>query len=311
MLLLSTAPVPASARAETAPGQASHVAGCSAVSDRPIALENANGLALVTVLANGQPLKLILDTGAERTVLTAAAAARVGGKSPDIQFRRNLNGVTGSLPSREVEFASLTIGGVDIPWRRARVATFTLPMASVDGVLGTDMLGGFDIDLDLPANRMALYAKGACTPDWGGPGAEIKIGRSAVNDHLFFPVQLDRRTIIATIDTGAQHTTLSAATARALGITDAALAQDRVIQTRGFGSGQLASRLHQFESLTVGNVRLGTPQIVVTPLRLRGIDIIIGMDFLRSRRLFLSYANFRMFLSNRSAVAASKTAATR
>ena len=46
--------------------------------------------------------------------------------------------------------------------------------------------------------------------------------------------------------------------------------------------------------------RSRNPEIVVADLRVRGIDLILGMDFLRSRRLFLSYAGFRMFLSNLS-----------
>jgi predicted aspartyl protease len=307
--LLSTVHAPA--QAQTAPEPLNRTAECSAVSGRPIALENANGLVLITVLANGAPLKLVLDTGAERTVLTAAAAERVGGKPPEIQFRRNLSGVTGALPSREVEFKSFTIGGVESPWRRVRVATFTLPISSADGVLGTDVLGKFDVDLDLPNHLMSLYQKGKCTPDWAGSGAEIKIGRSALNDHVFLPVRLDRRRITATIDTGAQRTTLSAMTARAMGITDTALAQDQLVRTRGFGNGQLASRLHRFESLTVGNVTLANPEIIIVDLRLRGIDMILGMDFLRSRRLFLSYAGFRIFLANRPGGTAFKTAANR
>jgi predicted aspartyl protease len=300
--------VAAPAQAQTAPEPSSRATACNAVSDRPIALENANNLVLVTVLANGAPLRLILDTGAERTVLTAAAAERVGGKAPEIQFRRGLSGVGGSLPSREVEFTSFTVGGVDIPWRRVRVATFALPMASVDGLLGTDVLGKFDIDLDLPNRLMSLYEKGKCTPDWAGSGAEIKIGRSALNDHIFFPVRLDGRKITAMIDTGAQRTTLSAMTARTIGLTDAALAQDQPLRTRGFGSGQLASRLHRFASLTVGHVTLANPEIVIADLRVRGIDMILGMDFLQSRRLFLSYAGFRMFLSDLSGRAAPGTA---
>ncbi|MGD9616407.1 MAG: retropepsin-like aspartic protease [Alphaproteobacteria bacterium] len=303
--LVGAGPVIGPAQAATTPAAAS----CRAVSDRPVALEIVRGLPLVTVLADGVPLKLLLDTGAERTVLTDLAAKRTGGKAPQIQFRRSLDGVAASLPSREIEFESLSIGGVEIPWRRARVAKIALPpsLSMVDGVLGADVLGRFDIDLDLPKQRMSLYEQGACMPDWAGRQAEIKIGRSALSGHLFFPVRLDGREITATIDTGAQRTTLSAAAARAMGITDAVLARDPPIYTRGIGGGRLASRLHRFDSLAVGPVRLSHPEIVVTSLRLRGIDLILGMDFLRSRRLFLSHAGFRMFLANQAGGAASES----
>jgi predicted aspartyl protease len=272
-------------------------------------LENVNGLPLVTVRADGASLKLILDTGAERTILTSGAVERVGGRSPQIEFRRSLSGVGGSLPSREVEFKSFTIDGVELPWRRAMVATIATPsiLSTVDGVLGTDVLGRFDIDLDLPNHRMSLYEKGTCTPDWASPDTGIGIGRSAVNGHMFFPVRLDNRGITATIDTGAQRTTLSVATVRSMGITDAVLARDPPIQTKGFGAARLSSRIHRFDSLAVGNVRVSNPEIVVTELRLRGIDLILGMDFLRSRRLWLSYSGFRMFFSSESGGTASRT----
>ncbi|MGE0260529.1 MAG: aspartyl protease family protein [Alphaproteobacteria bacterium] len=286
---------------------------CSAARNNPIPLENVNGLVLVNALADGAALRLILDTGAERTILTSSAAERIGGKAPPVQFQRQLKGVAAAVQGRDIEFKSLTIGGIDIPWRRAMVAPTPLPPAllGADGFLGTDVLGKFDIDLDLPHQRMWLYERGTCVPNWTDTRAKIDIGRSAINGHMFFPVQLDRRKVVATIDTGADRTTLSIAAAHAMGLTDAVLARDRPGITKGFGGGQLTSRIHRFASLAVGNITLSDPEIVVTDLRLRGIDLILGMDFLRSRRLFLSYANFRLFLSTSSAATASKTAAAR
>lgn len=307
LFLLSPEFLPAPVHASPAPEYLRVAAGCAAVSDKPITLEFVSSLPIVTVSANEGSLRLILDTGAERTVLTLSAAERIGAKPPQVEFRRGLSGVAGSLPGREIEFDRFSVGGVTIPWQRAMIADVTLPLPAVDGVLGTDVLGRFDIDLDLPNHRMSLYQKGACTPDWAGPNAEIKIGRSLHNTHLFFPVQLNGRRITATIDTGAQRTTLSVATARAMGITDAMLARDPPVQTRGFGGGKLASRLHQFDSLAVGNIRLSKPEIVVTDLRLRGIDMILGMDFLQSRRVFVSYAGFRMFLAGLSSDTRSAT----
>ncbi len=300
-LLLGIPIVADPARAVAAQEYPRGAAVCSAASSKPIALENVNGFALVTALADGATLRLILDTGAERTVLTSSAAERIGGKAPRIQFQRSLKGVAAAVQGQDIEFKNLTIGGVDIPWRRAMVAKTTLPSVfmGADGFLGTDVLGKFDIDLDLPHNRMWFYEKGVCLPDWTDARSKIDIGRSAINGHMFFPVRLDNRKITATADTGADRTTLSRATAHAMGLTDAILARDRSGVTRGFGGGQLTSHIHRFASLTVGSVRLSDPEIVVTDLRLRGIDLILGLDFLRSRRLWLSYADFQMFLSDR------------
>ena len=186
---------------------------------------------------DGAPLRLILDTGAERTVLTCRRRARrrksAGNPVPARPQRRWR---WGSLPSREIELTGFTVGGVDIPWRRLRVASFTLPLASVDGLLGTDVLGKFDVDLDLPNRRMALYEKGKCTPDWAASNAEIKIGRSAHNDHVFLPVRLDGRNITATIDTGRNGPRCPPRQPARWGLTDAALAQDQAGAHPGVGS---------------------------------------------------------------------------
>jgi long-chain acyl-CoA synthetase len=80
---------------------------------------------------------------------------------------------------------------------------------------------------------------------------------------------------------------------------EAALARDRSTKTKGAAGEELSSRAHRFERLDIGPVVVRDPEIVVTDLRVRDADIILGMDFLSSRRLWLSYASFRVFLSDR------------
>ncbi len=234
--------------------------------------------------------------------MTPAVAQRIGGKTPQVEFQRGLHGIAGSLPSREIELNSFTIGRAAIPWRRVTVAAIATPpvfSTALDGVLGADALSGFDVDLDLPHHRMLLYEKAACAhagPNWTDRYAEISAGRSFSN-HLFFPVQLDSRRITAIVDTGAQRTTLSATTARAIGVTEAALARDQPTKIKGATLGELNSRVHRFERLQVGPLVVRNPQIVVTDFRIDDADLILGMDFLSTRHLWLSYASFRVFVS--------------
>jgi predicted aspartyl protease len=259
-----------------------------------------NSTPLVTVFANGVPLVLVLDTGAQRTVLTPAAAKRIGAKTPRVEFQRGLRGISGGLPTREVELHSFAVGHAAIPWHRVTVAAIVTPpvfSTALDGVLGADVFSSFDIDLDLPRHRMVLYEKGACPgPNWPGRYAEISTGRS-LSDHLFFPVQLDRHRLTAIVDTGAQRTTLSTTIARAIGVTEAVLAGDRSTKTKGSAGEALNSHLHRFNKLDVGGIVVRNPEIVVTDLRVRDVDLILGIDFIRSRKLWLSYASFRIFLS--------------
>ncbi len=282
---------------------AADTVGCSAKSIGRIVVATISNVPIVTLFANGHPVVLLLDTGAERTVFTPNVAERIGAQPPRVEFLRQIHGAAGTLSAREVELRSFTAGEVAIPWRRVVVASVTMSTifsTPLDGLLGADVLSGFDIDLDLPHQQMLLYEKQSCpsAPPWAGPYTGINAGRSA-GEHLFFPVQLDGRGIVAFVDTGAQRTVLSTTAALALGVTEAALARDRSITTRDATAHQLDSRLHRFSRLTVGAEMIRNPEVAVTDVKLTDADLVLGIDFLKSRHIWLSYGSLRIFLSSR------------
>ena len=276
--------------------------GCRAVRLGETTVATLRNVPIVTLFANGTPVTLLLDTGAETTVLTPAAAQRIGAQRPFVEFQRQLHGLAGSLQTSEVELRSFNAGTVAIPWRRVRVAPVNLASVfagPLDGVLGADTLSSFDVDLDLPHYRLVFYARQACpdaTPAWTGTYTRISAGRSK-GDHLFFPVQLDGHRIDAFFDTGAQWTVLSTRAALALGVSEAALAHDRPLMTRGAAAEQLSAHLHRFSRLEIAGDVVRNPEVIVTDVRLSDADLVLGIDFLRSRRIWFSYGSQQIFLS--------------
>jgi predicted aspartyl protease len=244
---------------------------------------------------------MLLDTGAETTILTPVVAQRLGAQRPQVEFNRQLRGVAGSLQTSEVELHSFAIGGVAIPWRRLRVAPINVTSVfsgPLDGVLGADSLNSFDLDLDLPNNRITFYSRQSCAgaaPAWTGPYMTIAAGRSK-GDHLFFSVQLDGRKISAFVDTGSQSTVLSTSAALALGLTPVLLARDRPAVLRGAGPEQLSGRVHRFARLEIGGEAIHSPEIIVADLNLSDADLVLGIDILRSWRIWLSYGAQKVFL---------------
>ena len=263
-----------------------------------------NRAPIVTLSANGHAVTLILDTGAERTVLTPDVAKRIGAQRPSIEFQRRLRGITGDLPTHEVELHSFAAGEVAIPWRRVLVAPVKMTRVfptPLDGLLGADALSDFDIDLDLPRHQMTFYRKQTCetaAPNWAGPYVSVSTGLSR-GERLFFPVLLDGHRLTAVIDTGSQVTVLATAAARALGLTEGHLTRDRSTTTQGVAGEPLSARVHRFAKLEVGALMIRNPEVVVTDLKLNEADIVLGVDFLSSRRLWLSYGSRRIFLSSR------------
>jgi predicted aspartyl protease len=289
-----------------APGQpaADGAAGCRAVRLGDTTVATLRNVPVITLFANGAAVTLLLDTGAETTILTPAAAQRIGAQRPRIEFQRQMRGIAGSLQTGEVELRSFTIGGVAMSWRRVRVApinTGTVFAGPLDGVLGADTLSSFDIDLDLPGHRVIFYAKQTCpnaVPAWSQPYARIGTGRS-FGGHLFFPVQLDGHRVDAFIDTGSQLTVLSTAAASALGVTGAILARDQAVMLHGAAAEQLGAHAHRFSQLQIGPELIRNPELVVTDIRLDDADIVLGIDFLSSQRLWMSYGSQQIFLMRR------------
>ena len=135
---------------------------CAAVRLGETTVATLRNAPIVTLSANGMPVTLVLDTGAEGTILTPPIAQRIGAQRPRIEFQRQIRGIGGTLQTSEVELRSFTVGGVAIPWRRVRVAPVNLASVfsgPLDGLLGADSLSSFDVDLDLPGHRMVLYEK--------------------------------------------------------------------------------------------------------------------------------------------------------
>ena len=269
-----------------------------------ITLATLRNAPIVTLSANGSPVTLLLDTGAETTILTPAVAQRIGGQPPRVEFPRQMHGLTRTLGTSEVELRSFTAGKVSMPWRRVRVASVNLPSVfsgPLDGVLGADTLSSFDIDLDFPHHRMMFYQKQSCAeaaPAWPEPYARIAAPRS-LSGHLRFPVQLDGHTIDAFADTGAQITVLAARAALALGVTETALARDRSTVTSGAAAERLSSHAHRFSRMEVGGEVVRNPEIIVADVKLSDVDLVLGIDFLISRRIWLSYGSQQIFLSRR------------
>jgi predicted aspartyl protease len=103
-------------------------------------------------LLNGVPLRLIVDTGADRTLISPAAMARAGfdpGGGTPVQIR----GVTGDAAAAMVRVPRLDLAGTQVG--PVGVIVHTISADGVDGLLGRDVLDAFTLTVDA-ANRRAL-----------------------------------------------------------------------------------------------------------------------------------------------------------
>ena len=172
-----------------------------------------------------------------------------------------------------------------------------------DGLLGADLLLGFDMDIDVPGGALTLYRPRICPetrPPWPDKAIEIT-GVRARRDRLVVPFTLDGLEGTALLDTGATHNVLSLDFARRLGLTDQVLQADPAFSQRGVGPSAVTARLHRFRLLKIGPAIQHNPALTILPGDTGFGDALIGEEFLQGRRIWLSFRNRQVFVSPRGA----------
>lgn len=263
-------------------------------------LEVQDKLLVVPVGINGKRVHLVVDTGAERTTISEAAAARLG-LPHDARFITRSQGIGGVTVSNDVTLDRLVLGETRFPVQRIAVAKFNLHTGRLDadGLLGADILLAFDMDIDVPGKQLTLYRRRVCPnfqPPWPAEPVEIP-GVQVRKTRLLLPVVLDGAEGMALLDTGAQGSVVGVPLARRLGLTEQALSTDPLVRQRGVGPGEMMTRLHRFRLLRIGPTGMHIPAMTVLRSESGVGDMLIGEDFLHGRRVWLSYKPAQVFVS--------------
>ena len=199
------------------------------------------------------PYRFLIDTGAERTVISRAIAERLALPSAG---RATMVGVAGSLPVDLVELDEIKLG------RRSYYA-LTPPLLEgrhmgADGIIGIDGLQGQRVLLDFNRKIMAVSA----AKDLGGNrGYEIVVRAHSRRGQLIMTnAVIDGIKTDVVIDTGARTTIANRALQRALA------KRGKLDQTTLFSvTGQsILADLAIVKTFKVGNLELNGVQIAFT-----------------------------------------------
>ena len=144
------------------------------------------------------PLTLLVDTGAERTVLSRAAAARAG---LVVRDGAHLATPTGIVTAGEARVPGLAIGGRTLADVEVLVADLrTLGRgATVDGILGMDLLGAREMVFDFDRGLLTL-SNGVAQARPAGVALSTRILRG----RLVVEARIDGRARHLVLDTGAE-----------------------------------------------------------------------------------------------------------
>ncbi len=287
-------------------GSQAHAA-CEVRQRARVPLRVINGAVLVEVMVNDRPARMILDTGAQRSVVSKDSV-RALDLALDEWVATTLRGVGGLERHRNALPRSLSLGGVALE-RRTTTRDTSLTVGTLapglDGLLGRDFLSLFDLDLDLPGSAVTLYAVTGCTTGflpWSRPYVALPVTNPA-ETALVVGVSLDGVKLRALLDTGAGTTVLAAPGMARMGLEPEHLAASPSATAGGLGPRRVTGWHHQFRVLAIGDDVTAAPRLWVAPIRLAPItDMLLGADWLATRRMWISYATRQVFVEHRGDV---------
>jgi len=168
-------------------------------------IELIGGYVRLKVVVDGsEELDFIFDTGATRTVIDSATAARLG----LVATERTRNDGQGPFVERVVEGATLTLGQLTLPALNALQRSndrMKLNLGvDIDGVIGADLLRDYVVKIDYDRMLLTVYDSGNFV--YAGKGRRVDIDANAYFSIIGAKIEVGNGEVLAgrfLIDTGA------------------------------------------------------------------------------------------------------------
>jgi hypothetical protein len=165
------------------------------------------------------------------------------------------------------------------------------------GILGVNVLSHYDLDFDFLAHTLSFYSETDCIgryAPWTGDYQAFSAAPSRAN-RVVIDASLNGHPFRALLETGSVNSMVSKAAADAAGVDSAALAQDVAVSGSGVDGATVTTYRHWFD-MTVGNLRFRRAPLLVADTRFSDADMLLGMDFMKYRRVWVSYSTGWVFM---------------
>jgi predicted aspartyl protease len=249
----------------------------------------------VNVRLNGRPVRALIDSGAQYSVIDRALLAGPGGaKTFDMPILAY--GVGGQAQVGKGVTLDVEVGAARIT--RLRTAILDLGLLASDAGLGTplilgqDVLGELMLDLDTEKRRLRLLPRGAALPTNVLPVDVRRAGRA-----LKTTVTVEGATVEAVIDTGSSALlALSRSAATAAGLLDGREKRQGSSIVLG---GAMASTVVQARTMTFADQLYEKAEAAIYgDVAVPGFpDALIGMEAFAGRRVVLDLGGGRLWAS--------------
>jgi predicted aspartyl protease len=264
---------------------------------------------------DGDPEKLVLDTGATHNILGQVYVERRGMQI--IETPRLGYGLTGKELDQITRVSQLTLGNMI-----ARDPSFVIGIFGGDGskggsvgLFGSEYLANFDVEIDPMAGRINLFSPRHCPGAgvyWAPEFFQVPVYLTQTN-RIEVQIEVDGKTLKGLIDTGAPETTMRLATAEAVfDIVPDGTNGPAHRKFSGVDGVKIDAFSHTFKSLTFGGITLRDTKMTIADIdqgkgaahkgsRIVGNhaqpDVLIGMSLLRKLHLFIAYSESSVYFT--------------
>ena len=263
---------------------------------------------------NGEPMRFLIDSGANSTDVDQKLASSVG-----LRSRGGVKVITRGALGREISSGrgtgSLQIGSMiahEFPFTLAPSHGRKTSTSSYAGQVGLDALSATGTLIDIPAAQMWVpgpkSARGR-NPHSGALGSRsglgkkvLKLGTAGRLPHLILSSSLNGHLLTWVVDTGAEVSVMAAESFDKFKIPSRAT-NSRMIDASG---DRIALRHARLENLRFGDVNIAVFDLSVAPLgqvqqyfrdgRGRPVDGILGMDFLTTGAALLDSGSGLLYM---------------
>jgi predicted aspartyl protease len=265
---------------------------------------------------NGKKIGILLDTGAQMSLVQRSATTKLGLTRSDATGYR-ASGIGGETHAEYVHIDEFRIGQtVRKNWRMpvAGEHDFSDDVAVLLG-LGDDFFRQVDVEFDLAHNAVRLYetrdCEGVSLAYWTTePAGVVPMEAGA---EIWLTVAINGKPVRARLDSGASASVLAMPDAARLGVTPDTAGVIAGGCTTGLGRKRVDSWIAPFESFAIGNEIIKDPKLRFAPVwehttsteigsrlpsQLPGLpEMLLGADFLRAHRVLIAHSQRKMYFT--------------